>query len=147
MSTEKYRKNQSSLSKFLEKKGKPHSPNGYKESSNLHAHYFKKLRDIAETAYERQDIETLARLEAAGCEIYLGNLITIHKLPSLAVSQYEQLVEYDTYDNKWRGTLWTVGITNIGALKADTRYTVAGVVYSSKAEFLLSRTPLGRALL
>lgn len=147
MSTEKYRTNQSSLSKFLEKKGKSQSPDGYERSAELYKTFFKKLIKIAKTAHEHQDVETLARLEAAGCEINLGNLITVNKYPRLAVSHYEKLVECDKYDNKWRGNFWTVGLTTTGAFKADIRFTVAGVVYSSKAEFLLSRTPLGRALL
>jgi len=152
MKEKPYKENKSSLNKFLEKKGKTTTIKVYKESYEAKSNSFHKLAKIAFEAYEKADEETLARLEAVGCEINIGILISVQGATSRTIEKFLKLQDADKYDNMWRGQMWTVyGLSgtfpSTPRISQDERYTVAGKTYSDKTEFLLSRTPLGKALL
>jgi hypothetical protein len=163
---EKYRTNKSTLNKFLEKK-QDLGGQVWFAAMRLNATRLKELTAAADTAHKTQDFETLARLEAAGCAINEGVLLHLNSSEEFAANRaYELftiLTDNDNHSNMYRGMFYrqywsgsmlgggyggTVSSSYVsGTLIEDERYTVAGKTYSSKTEFLLSRTELGRALL
>lgn len=150
MSVEKpYKTNQSSLDKFLEKKGKVPSKGIYINHTRLEKDHFEKLSAVARKAYAEDDFETLARLESVGCDVQLGVLISTNKSSLHVFKNLEKLQESDKYDNMWRGSMNTIYgfyYVHVTMGKPMDSYTVAGKTYSSKTEFLLTRTALGKAL-
>lgn len=144
MSVEKpYRTNQSSLDKFLEKKGKVPSNGIYINHTRLEKDHFEKLSAVARKAYAEGDFETLARLEVVGCDIHLGALISTNKSSLDVFISLGKLQESDKYDNM--NTIYGYYV-HVTMGKPIDSYTVAGKTYSSKTEFLLTRTALGKAL-
>ena len=151
MSVEKpYRTNQSSLNKFLEKKGKVPSKSIYINHTKLEKEHFEKLSAVARKAYDDNDLETLARLEAVGCDVQLGVLITVKEGAFSTFGRLDRLQESDKYDNMYRGnygrSIWSSAAIIVGSRFVLEGYVVAGKTYASKTEFLLTTTPLGKAL-
>jgi hypothetical protein len=149
MSVEKpYRTNQSSLDKFLGKRGKVPSKGIYINHTRLERDHFEKLSTLARKAYDENDFEALARLDAVGCDVQLGVLISTNKSSLSVFKNLEKLQESDKYDNMWRGSMSTIYGSYVHMItgKPADSYTVAGKIYASKTEFLLSRTPLGKTL-